>query len=105
MIEKLESIETREVMPGYHGKFIHSSNNTFAYWEVKANSPLPEHSHHHEQVVHMLDGIFVLTVEGEENELHAGDVYIIPSNAKHSGISKTDCIILDVFSPVREDYK
>ena len=101
---KLDEIEAKEVFQGYLGKFIHSQNNTFAYWKIKANSPLPEHSHHHEQVVNVLDGIYVLKVNGAEHVLEAGSVLVIPSNVKHSGYSQTDCTILDVFSPVREDY-
>ena len=101
---KLDEIEPKQIFPGYSGKFIHSGNNTFAYWSIKADSPLPEHSHIHEQVVNVLDGIYILKVNGLEHVLNAGTVFVIPSNAKHSGYSQTDCTILDVFSPVREDY-
>jgi len=36
--------------------------------------------------------------------MKAGDIAVIPSNAIHSGQAITDCQLLDVFSPVREDY-
>ena len=36
--------------------------------------------------------------------LSAGDLFIIPSNTVHSGKSISDCNIIDVFNPVREDY-
>lgn len=100
----LSELPTKNVFPGYNGKFIHSKNNTFAYWEIEENSPLPEHEHPHEQVVNVLEGEYLLKVNGEDNLLKAGDVFVIPSNVKHSGVSKTKCRILDVFSPVREDY-
>jgi quercetin dioxygenase-like cupin family protein len=31
--------------------------------------------------------------------------HVIPSNTPHSAIAKADCKAIDVFSPVREDYK
>ncbi len=105
MIEELKKIVPREVMPGFFGRFVHTDNMTFAYWEIKKGSSLPEHSHMHEQVVNMLDGEFELVLQGVSNHLHAGMVLPIPSHAKHAGRAITDCKILDVFYPVRQDYK
>jgi len=101
----LEQIEPREIMPGFSGKLVHSANMTFAHWEIKKGAPLPEHSHHHEQVVNMIEGEFELTVEGEKHLLKAPAVFIIPSNAKHTGRAITDCKVIDVFYPIREDYR
>ncbi len=97
--------EQREVFPGYVGRFYHSANMIFVHWEIEPGSPLPEHSHLHEQVVNMISGEFELTVEGETKILRAGDVAVIPSNAKHTGRGLTQCKIIDVFYPIREDYK
>jgi quercetin dioxygenase-like cupin family protein len=66
---------------------------------------LPEHSHPHEQITNILSGEFELTVDGEPIRLHAGDYLVIAPDAVHSGRSITDCRILDVFCPVREDYR
>jgi quercetin dioxygenase-like cupin family protein len=105
MIEELKKIEPREIMPGFWGRFVHTDNMTFAYWEIKKGSSLPEHSHMHEQVVNMLEGEFEIVLEGASNHLCSGMVLPIPSHAKHAGRAITDCKILDVFYPVREDYK
>lgn len=106
MIDKnLSEIEAREVVKGFHGKFIHSESMTFAYWNIDGGSALPEHSHPHEQVVNMFEGSFELTVDNEKKILKPGDVVVIPSNIKHTGKAITDCRLLDVFSPVREDFK
>lgn len=101
----LNSIPSKETFPGFVGKFVHSASMTFAYWQIKKYSALPEHAHVHEQVVNMLEGEFELIVDGQFHRLSAGMIYTIPSNAKHAGRAITDCKILDVFSPVREDYK
>jgi quercetin dioxygenase-like cupin family protein len=56
-------------------------------------------------VVNILAGRFELTVEDDTRILDAGDVVVIPSNAAHSGKALAECRILDVFHPVREDYR
>ncbi len=101
----LKNITERELVPGFMGKFIHSENMTFVYWNITAGASLPDHAHQHEQVVNMLEGEFELTVDGKAHIIEPGEVVIIPSNVKHSGKARTDCRIIDVFYPVREDYK
>lgn len=101
----LSSISPRTVFPGYHGKFIHSETMTMAYWNVDAGAAVPEHSHHHEQVVNVLEGELELFVDGVSKILIPGEVVVIPSNVMHAAVAKTDCRVLDVFCPVREDYR
>ncbi|MEO9869237.1 cupin domain-containing protein [Ekhidna sp.] len=104
IFRELDKINSKEILPGYTVRFVHSERMTFAYWDVKKGSPLPEHSHHHEQVANVLEGEYELTVNGETKRLVPGDVAVIPSNIPHSGVAITDCKLLDVFAPVREDY-
>lgn len=101
----IESLEEKELVGGFKVRFVHTETMTFAYWNIKAGSELPEHSHVHEQVANPLQGTFELIVEGESRLIKPGMVAVIPSNAVHSGKAITDCVILDVFHPVREDYK
>lgn len=102
--QKLEAIEPKEILPGYTVKFVHTESMTFAFWDVKKGSPLPEHAHHHEQVAQVMEGEYELTVDGQTKKLSSGDIAVIPSNVPHSGIALTDCKLMDVFCPVREDY-
>jgi len=102
---QLEKLEAKELMPGFKGKFIHTETMTIAYWEIKKGSVLPEHSHPHEQTTNVLSGTLQLTVDNITSNVEYGEVVTIGSNIVHSGIAITDCIVLDVFSPVREDYK
>jgi quercetin dioxygenase-like cupin family protein len=101
----LASVPVREQMPGMRGRFLHSAAMTFVYWDIDEGAALPRHAHHHEQVVNMLEGEFELVVDGTPHRLKPGDVLAIPGNAPHSGRAITRCRILDVFWPIREDYR
>jgi quercetin dioxygenase-like cupin family protein len=101
----LQDLEERQLGPGFRGQFVHSDHMTFAYWNIEANAALPEHSHPHEKVASVLSGEFELNVDGETKTLGPGSVAIIPSGVRHSGKAVTTCRIIDVFYPVREDYR
>ena len=77
---------------------------TFAYWKIEAGAIFPKHSHPHEQVATMLNGEFEFSVGNEKRIMKQGDVAIVPPNVNHSGVALTDCNIIDVFYPIREDY-
>ncbi len=102
---ELSNIPSREIIPGFHGKMIHTDNMTFAFWEIEAGAPLPEHSHPHEQVAHMIEGEFEFTINGETKVVSPGMLTVIPGDMPHAGKAITACKILDVFQPVREDYQ
>ena len=101
----LSDIQEREMVPGYRARFVHTDRMTCAYWTITAGALLPEHAHQHEQVSNVIRGRFEMTVEGETQTIEPGSLLVIPSGAKHRGRALTDCYILDVFVPVREDYR
>ena len=101
----LSSIDPKTLIDGYLARLIHTENMTFSFVDATAGKTLPEHSHIHEQVSIMLEGEFELTLNGESIRFGPGSIIVIPSNAKHSGLAITDCKLLDVFYPVREDYR
>lgn len=101
---ELNEIEEREIIPGFHVRFVHSENMTLAYWRVGEGAKIPEHSHPHEQVVNLIEGRFELVIDGQARQVEPGSVALIPGGVSHSGRALSDCRIIDVFHPVREDY-
>ena len=101
----LKDIHQTEPINGFKVKFAHSDNLTLAFWEIKANSILPDHSHVHEQMSIVTKGEFELTINEKTMTLRQGMVAVIQSNERHSAKAITDCEITDIFYPVREDYK
>ncbi len=104
MMQSWDQVEERTIIPGFRGRFIHSANITFALWNIDAGALLPEHAHEHEQVMHVLEGEFEVTIDGKPWIARAGCVVVIPSQAIHSGKALTHCRIMDAFYPLREDY-
>ncbi len=102
---QLEDIPSKEMIPGFVAKMIHMEGMTFSHWTIKAGAKLPEHQHTHEQLSYLTEGTFEFTLEGKTELITPGKLVVIPSNAVHSGNAITDCTIVDIFQPVREDYK
>ena len=101
----INDVEERELIPGTRVRFVHSDRMTVAHWHFEPEIDLPEHSHPHEQICNVIDGEFELTVDGQPEVLKAGHYRVIPPDAVHSGRSLTACTIIDVFAPVRDDYR
>lgn len=101
---ELKDIDEREVVPGFHARMVHTENMTFAYWRIEKDAELPEHKHVHEQVATVIEGELELVVDGRPHRLTPGTVFVIPSGVPHGGKAISDCYVLDVFYPVREDY-
>jgi len=95
----------KELVPGIIGYYAHGNNLTFGYVEIKANSNLPEHYHVHEQITYIIEGQLDMVIGGKPCSLIAGMYRIIPSNVPHGAVAKTDCKVIDAFSPARNDYK
>ena len=98
-------IAINEILPGLEGHFVHTEELTIGHFRIKAGRILPEHQHPHEQISNLISGTFEMTVNGQTQVCEAGGIVTIPPNALHSGKALTDCYIIDVFRPVREDYK
>jgi len=101
----LSEIAAREIVKGFHGKFVHTDHITVTFWEIDAGALLPEHAHPHEQITIVISGQLELTVGGERRVLENGLVEVIPGNTPHSGRGLTACTVIDVFYPARDDYR
>lgn len=104
-MQNLKDIPSRELAPGLTGYYAHGASLTLGLVEIKKGSNLAEHQHPHEQITYILEGELDMTIGGKKCPLKAGMYYVIPSNTLHGAVALTDCKVIDVFNPVREDYR
>ena len=70
-----------------------------------AGIQIPNHAHLHEQVGYVVSGRVRLTIDGESFELGPGDSYRAPSSVPHGALTLEPSVVVDTFSPPREDYR
>ena len=70
-----------------------------------AQVTVPIHTHPHEQVGYVVEGHMQMTIDGTTYDLRKGDSYYAPSNVPHGALSVEPSIVVDTFSPPREDYR
>ena len=62
------------------------------------------HEHPHSQVSYIISGVFDVTVDGETHRQKGGDTYFVPPNVLHGATCIESGVLIDVFSPCREDF-
>lgn len=62
------------------------------------------HQHYHSQITHVESGEFEVQINGAKKLLKAGDAFYIPPNVMHGAICIKEGVLIDVFSPMREDF-
>lgn len=101
----LTDLDPREIIAGFHGRFVHTENLTFSYWEIEDGATLPEHAHPHEQITILIEGRLEMTLDGVTQVLEPGQIAVIPGETPHAAQALMPCRVVDVFYPVRDDYR
>ncbi len=94
--ERINDKIERRVLSGKQGMIV--------WWRLKAGARAEAHRHPHEQIVWMLKGQMDFRIGDERRSMRAGDVAVIPGETEHEGSFPEDAEVIDVFSPVREDF-
>jgi len=63
------------------------------------------HSHPHHQLVYVVSGSIRVDIDGKSFDVHAGDSFVVDGNVEHQASALEPSEVLDVFTPVREDYR
>jgi quercetin dioxygenase-like cupin family protein len=104
-MQLIKDIPPKDLVPGITGYYAHGQQMTFGWIELKAGSTVPVHQHVHEQITYIVDGQLDMMIGGIACRLTAGMYHVIPSNVPRGATAAVDSRVIDVFSPVREDYK
>lgn len=62
------------------------------------------HKHPHKQISYLVKGSFEVTINDEKKIMKAGDVFLVLPNLEHGVVALEDSMLIDVFTPYREDF-
>lgn len=62
------------------------------------------HQHPHTQITYVKSGKFEIEINGEKQIMKGGDVYYILPGLVHGAVCLEDGMLIDAFSPMREDF-
>ncbi len=99
------SIESKIVAEGVERKILASAGKLMTV-EVtfKKGAIGALHSHPHEQISYIIKGKFEFEIGDKKHMLNAGDSYYVYPDVVHGIKALEDSVILDVFTPQRDDF-
>ncbi|MGV3557217.1 cupin domain-containing protein [Larkinella arboricola] len=94
-----------EAGPGVRRKIMaYDANLMLVKVQFEAGGIGAVHHHYHTQMSYIESGRFAITIGDETRELKAGDVYHVPPNIPHGALALEAGMLVDVFTPMREDF-
>ena len=95
----------RELVAGVEFKTtVFGDRTLMGEFRAVRGASVPLHSHHHEQTGYLVSGRMKFVIGEDRFEVGAGDSWCIPGNVEHSADFLEDSVVIEVFSPVREEY-
>lgn len=105
MFRKKSDLTFRKLIDGVQlGTMVHGKKTLMGRFKLTKGSALPLHHHIYEQTGFLISGHIVITIDGTDHEAMPGDSWCIGADVPHSARAMDDSQVLEVFSPVREDY-
>ncbi len=62
------------------------------------------HTHPHTQITYVVSGVFAFTIGGETRTVRAGDTLLKEDGVEHGCVCEEAGVLLDIFTPMREDF-
>jgi quercetin dioxygenase-like cupin family protein len=95
-----------EIFPGVEIFTTAGEQMMLSFVEFQPHAVVPPHSHPHEQMGLLLEGELTFTIGDEVHRVRPGDMWRIPGGVLHSAVAGNQPVkALDVFHPIREDYR
>ena len=102
---RLDAVRAFELVAGVTGRPLFGERAMLNLIRFEPGATMPLHSHPHEQLGLVLEGMQALVVEGVARELGPLEAYVLPGGVEHSAYCGPEgALVLDVFSPRREEY-
>jgi quercetin dioxygenase-like cupin family protein len=99
------SLDVIERLPGWYGRYFHTSSMTFAHYDFTRGASIHEHFHPQEEVYEVIEGELEITIDNLARIAKPGLVAIVPANAPHSVKALTDGRAIIIDHPLRSDFQ
>jgi quercetin dioxygenase-like cupin family protein len=100
-----DDVKAFEFAPGTTGQPLFGEGAMLNLVRMEPGATVPAHSHPHEQLGLIVEGMLALVIDGVAHELGPMAGYVLPGGVEHSAYCGPEgALVLDVFQPVREDY-
>ena len=83
---------------------VHGEKTHLCEFKLEKGSALPAHKHPHEQTGYLISGRLKFRIDGETFNATKGDSWNIPGDMEHAVEVLEDSVVVEVFSPLREEY-
>jgi quercetin dioxygenase-like cupin family protein len=103
-IHTWDDIAEEQLNPLAGRKALHGTAITVAHFRFDKGNQVALHHHANDQVTIVEKGAVRMVVGGEEFVLKAGEMVHVPPDVPHGNEALENTVILELFSPVREDW-
>lgn len=105
MFTKADPENDRVLLPGIALKSLaHGAKTHLTRFTLEREAVIPVHQHPHEQTGFLVSGALRFTLGDKEFMAQEGDSWNIPPHVPHGAVALQDSLVIEVFSPPREDY-
>ena len=99
-----EQVPEERLTPKATRQMIHGSMMTVARLRLEKGCVVATHSHVNEQITTIEEGVVVFITPTDRITVRAGESLVVPPNVPHSVECLEDCLAVDIFAPIREDW-
>ena len=105
LLQNWDSVPIQNIAPGIERQMIVGEKMMICRLRFAPHTPTTPHDHPHEQMTFVEKGKLKFLIGEEEFIANTGDILHIPSGSWHgSTILDEEVILVDLFSPIREDF-
>lgn len=105
MFYKKDSTGYKTLLDGIHFKtLVYGSSTSLHEFKLDKGSTIPMHSHPNEQTGYLVSGKMNFILKDKTIPVKSGDSWNIAGGEEHGVDVINDCVVIEIFSPVRGEY-
>lgn len=100
----IEAMPAQKINNNVSRRFIMGTESMIVRWDLKAGTKLPVHFHVNEQLSRVEKGTIEAYSQGQKYVLKPGNIMVFPPNVPHEFVALEDSILMEHFTPARQDF-